>query len=430
VRAVADGSSRRRRWQRVLLALLSTTLALAGGEFLARRLYGPGFASLVDEYEHHPYRPFVSYLDESQPAIVVHTNSLGWKDSRPGVQVARNPDPKRRVVLLGDSFTEGMGVAADETLGAVAARALGARGLSVEVLNGGRLSYSPLLEYQRLKRFLDHGYRADVLVVLPDVSDVQDELIYAAQYEFAADGEPLHLKTKMYPPLRLWFYNRFALARWVWRAQLSWSGQGAPSASGLPITPVTLSATERGLLPDPRPLEWRDVTPGLATALRSTWPAHPASLSGWARAGMWSMSQNLTRMVHRAKAHNLKTLVVVYPWPTMLYERDDPRRYAELRRRFPRWYAERALVVGDRAASSGEAYRRFLTSWCDAQGVPCLDLFPAFAARADWPRLFLAGDVHWSPEGHRLVGAAIAVRVAELLADRATGQRSVDTAGR
>jgi hypothetical protein len=50
------------------------------------------------------------------------------------------------------------------------------------------------------------------------------------------------------------------------------------------------------------------------------------------------------------------------------------------------------------------------------EGLPLLDLFAAFAAREDWPLLFVAGDVHFSAEGNRLAGEALAETLASLAA--------------
>jgi hypothetical protein len=138
------------------LALLTTAVSLAGSialaEAVARRTYGEGFESRVDPYVDHAYRPLVEFPHRWGGRVVpLHTNSLGWKDERPGHRVARSAAPRKRVVFLGDSFAEGLGYPQEQTLSGVAQRRLGS---GFEVLNGGQASYSPLLEYQRLKRFL------------------------------------------------------------------------------------------------------------------------------------------------------------------------------------------------------------------------------------------------------------------------------------
>lgn len=130
------------------------------------------------------------------------------------------------MLVLGDSFAEGLGLAAADTIPARLGEALGPE---VEVLNGGRVSYSPLLELMRLRRFLDQGYQTD-LVVTPDLSDLQDDLFYARDYRLAADGTPIERNDGMAsPPLRF-LYNHLALLRMARRVQLRLTGRAlAPS---------------------------------------------------------------------------------------------------------------------------------------------------------------------------------------------------------
>ncbi|HEX6863949.1 MAG TPA: SGNH/GDSL hydrolase family protein, partial [Thermoanaerobaculia bacterium] len=146
--------------------LVSSAVALGVGEAVARRTYGEGFTILVDPYEDHSYRPFVQYEQAwGDRTIRLYTNSLGWKDSRPG-RVVEEKSGLPRIVFLGDSFTEGLGCIQEDTVSGVVERELNKQGPRVEVLNGGRSSYSPLLEYQRLRKFFAAGYEADVVVLL------------------------------------------------------------------------------------------------------------------------------------------------------------------------------------------------------------------------------------------------------------------------
>ncbi|PYQ56611.1 MAG: hypothetical protein DMF53_24975 [Acidobacteria bacterium] len=155
---------------RLLTVLVTAVIGLGLAELVARRTYGEGFDILIDPYEDHSYRPFLEYEQIwGGRKIHFYTNSLGWKDDRPDRVITKRPD-RERIVFLGDSFTEGLGYVQPETLSGVAERELNAAGRPCEVLNGGRASYSPLLEYQRLKKFLAAGYHADTVVLLYDVS--------------------------------------------------------------------------------------------------------------------------------------------------------------------------------------------------------------------------------------------------------------------
>jgi hypothetical protein len=83
---------------------------------------------------------------------------------------------KPRIVFLGDSFTEGLGVPWGETFVGRIAEALEPKG--IEVLNAATASYSPLLYYDKMKYWIEQGLVFDELVVFVDISDVRDELAY------------------------------------------------------------------------------------------------------------------------------------------------------------------------------------------------------------------------------------------------------------
>ncbi|HBL31694.1 MAG TPA: hypothetical protein DD490_33135 [Acidobacteria bacterium] len=392
---------------RSLLLGTSLTLGLAAAELVARRTYGPGFLSLVDPYEHHPYRPFAHYRDVRN-GIEISTNSLGWKDVEQRVVAQRFAG--RRIVVLGDSFAEGLGLPAGDAIPARLEALLRRRGLAVEVLNGGRVSYSPLVEYQRLRRFFAAGYRTDVVVVMPDLSDLQDDLSYAQEYVLAADGSPTVLRSGAYSPFVRWIYNHFALARAVRRLHLRLRGEAiAPGETAHGAREIVLTAEEKAALADPAPLtlERYATLPGPVRAvLRSNWIDHAPSREGWAGAGLGRMEANLERIARLAAAHGAQTWVVLYPYPQGLYM--DRHLYRRLVERFPRWFRERAAVAGHAPGDGARAWREPLLRWGRLHNVPVLDLWPVFLQQSDWPGLFQAGDVHFNAAGCRLVAYHLA----------------------
>ena len=103
-------------------------------------------------------------------------------------QYDKGPDVFR-IAVLGDSFTFGMGVAAEETMCARLEDLLNAPvGQEYEVLNFGLPSYSPLLEYI----YLTHEvvkHKPDLVVLMLDESDVQDDFFYEPHIVRDRDGE-------------------------------------------------------------------------------------------------------------------------------------------------------------------------------------------------------------------------------------------------
>jgi lysophospholipase L1-like esterase len=313
-----------------------------------------------------------------------------------------------RILLLGDSFAEGLGCAAEDTLGHFAEGSLQAAGRDVEVLNGGRSSYCPLLSLQRLKRFLEAGYRADRLVYLLDVSDFQDAVDYAARpYLRASDGEPVGLRGWRYAPGVLALYNHSALFRSLDRLQAqvrsgSWH-QGAAAGDPLAVPPE--------MRPDATPLSrerFRALPARAYLALRANWMFHRPSLDGWVREAQETTFADLLRIRRLAAAHGMPMAVVIYPWPQMVYTREDPAGYEELRRHFGSWYEEREMVLGRRPAPRVTVYQERVQDFCRTHRIPRLDLIPMIQGVERWQELYQEGDVHFNARGNRMAGERLA----------------------
>lgn len=102
----------------------------------------------------------------------VRTNSLGFKDRE--VREVPLTSPQRRVLLIGDSFTEGVGFEFSETFAGIAAESFAGRG--VEVFNAAVVSYSPAIYYSKVRYLIEEvGLDLDAVVVFIDISDIADE---------------------------------------------------------------------------------------------------------------------------------------------------------------------------------------------------------------------------------------------------------------
>ena len=101
------------------------------------------------------------------------TNSLGFKDSSMR-QVPLKVD-KKRILFIGDSFTEGVLVPYELTfIGQIATYRP-----DIDILNAGVTSYSPLIYYLKVDYLLNKvGLKFDELFVFIDISDIQDEYVY------------------------------------------------------------------------------------------------------------------------------------------------------------------------------------------------------------------------------------------------------------
>jgi hypothetical protein len=74
----------------------------------------------------------------------------------------------KRIVFIGDLFTEGLGVPYQKTFVGRFASAFP----DLDVLNAAAESYSASIYYEKLKYFLDVGFRFDEAIVYIDISDI------------------------------------------------------------------------------------------------------------------------------------------------------------------------------------------------------------------------------------------------------------------
>jgi hypothetical protein len=129
-------------------------------------------------YYHHGMLPNQSTM-AAWGALVypLHTNSLGCIDSA----VRRiSPDCNdRRLLILGDSHSEGVGVPYLKTFAGRLAHSL--RPFGIEVINGSAVSYSPKIEYLKARYLVKHRkLEVNEILVMIDISDMQNELVYEA----------------------------------------------------------------------------------------------------------------------------------------------------------------------------------------------------------------------------------------------------------
>lgn len=78
------------------------------------------------------------------------------------------------IAFIGDSFTEGMGYPYEQTFVGLYAAAHP----NLRVANLAVSSYAPSIYLKKVEYLLAHGYTFKTLVVLPDISDIQDEAIF------------------------------------------------------------------------------------------------------------------------------------------------------------------------------------------------------------------------------------------------------------
>jgi hypothetical protein len=140
-------------------------------------------------------------------AIECNTNGDGVRDMQHPVEA---PDGVYRIVVLGDSFVEGVGAEREGSWTAQLEGLLRAQNHPVEIFNAGVSGSDPCFGYQLLAdRFL--VYRPDLVVFSLNSSDIDDTLTWGGMERFQANGTTRALPLPRLEPL----YRRSHLFRLI-----------------------------------------------------------------------------------------------------------------------------------------------------------------------------------------------------------------------
>ena len=308
---------------------------------------------------HHGMQPMARQQETfGDLSYTLVTNSLGFKD-RSERMVAPVPD-RYRIVFMGDSFTEGIGLPFEETFVGMLSDRLGSRG--IEVLNAGVVSYSPKLMFLKLDHLLrQQGLRFDELALFIDCSDAIDEIDYSP---FRQE----ELRARALVP-------QDATFREVCRGAEKWYEHSLLYRTILRLGPRT-DPWKRTL--------YENTATGRRIAYhdnRGEWPHEQRWCDDWASEGLRSASFHVERILDLGREFGFRVTLAIYPWP-------------------------REIMVG----LTGSRNVLFWSRFCESHGVPLMNLYPAFAdgaaAAATVKDLFLKGDVHWNRVGHAAVADA------------------------
>ena len=287
----------------------------------------------------------------------LRTNNLGFRDER--VREVPPCSEGLRLLLVGDSFTEGIGVAYPETFAGILAREL--RTQDVEVLNAGVVSYSPTIYYRKTRYLLeDLGLDIDMLVVFLDGSDIPDEawLDRYGRVRVTLEEKGTSATTSRRPP--------FEQLKHV----LQQHSLIMKAAATLRL--VVQERLDEKRRRDRLALDARGVA----------WDYDPEAYRDYGEQGLRRAAVYMDSLLALSRAHELPMAVAVYPWPDHIY-----RRMLDSRQ------------------------RTFWRTWSSRRGIPFFDLFPAFIGGRDPEKTIrdyhVPYDSHWNTAGHRRVAGAV-----------------------
>ncbi|HLA76324.1 MAG TPA: hypothetical protein VJU18_01965, partial [Vicinamibacteria bacterium] len=304
---------------------------------------------------HHGFKPNVSVdLEYWGPLRAPYRiNSLGFRDR--WVREVPPLSARRRIVFIGDSFTEGIGIPYEQTFVGLVEEALAPRG--IEVLNAGAASYTPIIDYRRVKHLVEEvGLRFDELIVFIDIGDIQDETTYALDTQGNVS---------------------FKQNRWLKEDRANWYRGKPPGLARFPLyqwlrknTLVMSTGYEYLLL-------WSSRGPRRAAA----WTLDDQTYREYGLEGLARARRHMDLLADFVAARGIRLTVAVYPWPDQ-------------------------ILAGDRDSRQA----RFWSAWAEARGARFIDCFPSFFENPPEEtvrREFIKGDIHWNQAGHRRVAEVV-----------------------
>jgi hypothetical protein len=379
------------RQRRMKLALLLLSIAFSVVAFLAldwirttaitRSAMAKAGASncrTSDPVRHHAYKPNCSFLDHwGKQWYDFSTNSLAFRDEK--VRQVPLADAKARILLLGDSFTEGQ-LPWNNSYAAM----LASRLPQYDFLNGGVGSYSPSNYFNVAKKVLDVGYEIDEVIVFLDTADTADEAaFYRDVNSSGAVAGPLktHWKQSWYDKFRHFIAKHLLLTNYIFE----FFERQVVAHGYYHLTITLLSANvfdvEGAAWPYRKVNEVDLVPSGYA----------PLGLDG----GLAKEKAKMDRLWQELQQRNIPLTVVVYPYP--------------------------GQVVHDSADSRQV---RIWREWCQGKCKRFISLFPAFlSAKERCPQSqpgcwyldnFIFGDFHYNAAGNAMVADAVIEGLAEV----------------
>jgi hypothetical protein len=316
-------------------------------------------------YDHGLAPNFDGYDVWGEARYRLITDDLGFKDA--AVREVPRQTSAHRILLMGDSFTEAIGLPFENSFAGLLGKAGEARADKVEFLDAGVASYSPAIYYKKIKYLLDRGLTFDEVVLLSDSSDVEDE---ATSY-FCIDDDPKYHQFCTTPPgsvpppaiKRDFFIDHFVVTNRVRIIGKRW-------------IQTLLGNKRRGIETDHDRIGWTTPNPDPARY-------RPLGVDG----GIARSLENMGKLSDLLASRGIPLTIVVYPWAQQIAQNDRDSRQIRL-------------------------WRDFCPTRCKA----FVDLFPVFFAAAehdkDWyEHLYIVGDDHFSAAGNRVMFEELAKRL-------------------
>ena len=355
-------------------------------------------------------------VDTIEYAYDLRTNSRGLRSREIPISKAEG---RLRIVLLGDSYTEGLGVADEDRWGDVLERRLRVEaGLPVDVVNCAETGRGPM-DYLQALAVLCLDYEPDLVLVslhpndtsgIPPDRDAAQELDARTRIRRAGLAGLLH---SVWP--RIYTLLRSAIRSYEYRLL-------SPQED---ILERVRAEAARRKIPEDRLKIWLENMPdrvvraiedgrlspvGLKDALtRPGKLAEEIDLRGASvRGRVRSVVSALDRIRSLADSADANTVVALMPTPYQVIPGGRGRLEGELRNTL-------GIPVNPAWAVRETEFEKTFSHWAEEGGVPLWNLTPYFRALPQKTLLYYPIDAHWTPRGHQAAAEFLYPRVRSVL---------------
>lgn len=346
----------------ISLSLTYITVDLVSSFFLIQRL-SPSI--IADQYRHHKLAPNTrSEIKTREYSYVQRVNKLGLRGR--DIQLKKALD-HYRILMLGDSFTMGKGVDDDKTFSALLEKSLNIKNNTVnnktiEVLNAGVDSYSPILSFFQLTKDLK-SLAPDLVVLNVDMSDLIQDTAYRNNATHGAEGEIIGIdgrERRLTKKVRDWIDRNLYMTRLI----LFYFAKTFTSHTEITVEKVV----DR-------------INPELLN--------HTLAEDTADRKEQWqNIFDSILKIKRYCDTNEIKFLLTVYPWGHQVNDKE--------------WIPGRFAVIPKTAVVSDKSIH-IIQEFSINNNIALLNVFPAFRSYNGTSPLYFSYDMHWTPTGHKVM---------------------------
>ena len=323
-----------------------------------------------DKIRHHKLVPNTnSRFEQADFSYIQRVNNIGIRGKD---RLLVKPENHYRILMLGDSFTMGKGVEDNQTFSALLENSLNKQksceSRTIEVLNGGTDSYSPILSYLQLSTDLALS-NPDVIILNLDASDLIQETAYRNAAVFDSEGHIVGVPGSSNRPILI---NQ-RIRKWI--------------DKNMYFTRLLLFYFNN--LADHKDLTVQNVV----TRAHSELLKYTLTQDKTNRDEQWkSIFDSLSKIKQFADERSISFALVIYPWGHQLNDKEwNPGKYN---------FIPKGAIYSDK-------YHETINRLSAESGIKLINLFPTFRAYKSGKPLYFKYDMHWTTEGHKVMAAGL-----------------------